>query len=311
MKKTLAVFLCILFVSPGFALGQNEKRSIQETPAVEFRAAAEKAQLDYKVKRAITSSLPTEEIRPALPVPENQWNAYEQMVQRARTRFENLSQDFPDYCCIVTMRENIDGELQEFQRAQALVRARPFSVYMKYISPDDCRGRELLYVQGSYNGRMIVTKGGLRPALAHITRAILPDSELAASKTNHKISEIGIASMMQQLIDVADLAKEFPACKISFFENAKVDKRSCTVIQIVHEPKSDRFPFYFGQIFVDNQWQIPVRFISYDWPEEGEQPQIKEEYTYTNIIPNVNSTDADFDFRNPRYEFKKDLVIPE
>lgn len=280
-----------------------------QTPRIQNRAT----QVDYRVNRPIPYSTTPQPGRPmsGMPVPAEQWQAFEQMINDAKVRFETINRQFGSYACVVTMRETIDGELQDIRRAQMIFRAKPFSVYMKYITPDDIEGREIVYVEGQYNGRMIVTKGGFRPALAHITRAVKLDSQIARSESNHSLKELGIASMMKQLLDVAYSAEQFPDCKIEFIENASIDNRACTVIQITHEPKSDVFPFYRGQVFIDNQYQVPVRFICFNWPDSSGIATIQEEFTYTNIIPNISVTDADFDYRNPRYEFKKNLVIPE
>ena len=270
-------------------------------------------QVDYRVNRPIPYSSMTKPSRPnpGLPVPEDQWQAFEEMISSAKERYLTINRQFGAYACIVTMRETVRGELQDMRRAQMIFRAEPFSVYMKYITPDDIVGREIVYVEGQNNGRIIVTKGGYRPAFAHITRAITTDSQLARSESNHSLKELGIASMMKQLLDVAHSTEQFPDCKIEFIENASIDNRACTVIQITHEPKSDVFPFYRGQVFIDNQYQVPVRFVCYNWPDSSGIATIREEFTYTNIIPNVSVTDADFDYRNPKYEFKKNLTIPE
>lgn len=269
--------------------------------------------VDYRVNRPIPHSTTPKPGTPALgmPVPIEQRQAFEQMIIAAKERYETLNRQFGSYACIVTIRETIDGELQDMRRALMIFRAEPFSVYLKYITPDDIVGREVIYVEGQYNGRMIVTKGGYRPAFARITKAIKTDSQMAQAESNHSLKELGIASMMKQLLDVAHSTDQFPACKIEFFENASIDNRSCTVIQITHEPKSKVFPFYKGQVFIDNQYQVPVRFVCYNWPDAYGNVSIREEFTYTDIIPNISVTDADFDYRNPRYSFKKDLKIPE
>lgn len=300
-RRIIAAIMSVVVTTAGASFAQTHN------------AAGKTNQVDYRVDRPIQYSTSSQSGRPSLslPVPEDQWQAFEQMVNDAKERYETINRQFGAYACVVTMRETIDGELQDMRRVQALFRAEPFSVYMKYITPDDVVGREIVYVEGRYNGRMIVTKGGFRPALAHITRAIKPDSQLARAESNHSIKEMGIASMMKQLLDVAHSAEQFPDCKIEFFENASIDNRPCTVIQISHEPKSDVFPFYRGQVFIDKQYQVPVRFICYNWPDSSGIATIREEFTYTNIIPNASVTDADFDYRNPRYEFKKNLRIPE
>ena len=303
MRKPLRVFAAIAFV----VLMTIDVSLFAQTHSILDRTN----QMDYRVNRPIPYDSKTKPMRSTLsmPVPEDQWQAFRQMIIDARERYETINRQFGSYACVVTMRETIDGELQDMRRAQMIFRAEPFSVYMKYITPDDIEGREIVFVEGQYNGRMIVTKGGFRPALAHITRAIKTDSQLARSESNHSLKELGIASMMKQLLDVAYSTEQFPDCKIEFIVNASIDNRACTVIQITHEPKSNAFPFYKGQVFIDNQYQVPVRFVCYNWPDSSGIATIREEFTYTNIIPNISVSDADFDYRNPRYGFKKDLTI--
>ena len=299
--RLIAAFISVVVTTTGASFAQTRSILDRANP------------VDYRVNRPFGNSTTPQPERQSqgFPVPADQWQAFEQMINDARFRFETINRQFGSYACIVTMRETVGGKLQDMRRAQMIFRAEPFSVYMKYITPDDIVGREIVYIEGQYNGRIIVTKGGFRPALAHITRAIKPDSQLARSESNHSLKELGIASMMKQLLDVAHSAEQFPDCKIEFFENASIDNRACTVIQITHEPKSDVFPFYKGQVFIDNQYQIPVRFVCYNWPDMSGIATIREEFTYTNIIPNISVTDADFDYRNPKYEFKKSLTIPE
>jgi hypothetical protein len=49
---------------------------------------------------------------------------------------------------------------------------------------------------------------------------------------------------------------------------------------------------------------IPIRYVAYDWPaREGAKPEVLEEYNYLDLKVNVGLTDADFDPRNPSYNF--------
>ncbi len=73
-----------------------------------------------------------------------------------------------------------------------------------------------------------------------------------------------------------------------------------------HPPGPARnFLFHVAQIYVDDELNLPIRYEAYDWPaEEGGKPQLTEEYTYLNLKLNNGFTDADFDIRNPNYQFK-------
>lgn len=240
----------------------------------------------------------------------NQNSELRRLIDRAKIRFSKMNSDFRDYRCVVTMQENIGGELKDPRRAKLLVRSEPFSVYMKYISPDEIENREVIYVDGKYNNRLISNKGGKRPVMAQLTRALEIDCPLAMKESDHQITEIGMGGIMEQLLDVADIALSMPEIEIGFIQGASVDGRPCTVIEIRHETKTPDFPFYFARVFVDDQWEIPVRFVCYDWPtkEDPNNLELLEEFTYTQIEMNVDAQDEDFDYLNPSYGFfKKEL----
>ena len=53
--------------------------------------------------------------------------------------------------------------------------------------------------------------------------------------------------------------------------------------------------FHLADLFIDNELQIPVRYVSYGWPARaGEEPPINEEYNYIDTQLNVGLTGADF-----------------
>jgi hypothetical protein len=55
------------------------------------------------------------------------------------------------------------------------------------------------------------------------------------------------------------------------------------------------FPLSLAQIYIDNELELPVRFVAYDWPEKpGDQPLLLEDYSCCNLELNVNLTDDDF-----------------
>ncbi len=96
---------------------------------------------------------------------------------------------------------------------------------------------------------------------------------------------------------------------MKFYQNAKIktgkETRNVTVIQVVHPVPRKNFRFHKALVYVDTELNMPVRYESYDWPDRaGGQPQLLEEYTYTDIKLNNNFTDIDFDTNNPQYNFR-------
>ncbi len=90
-----------------------------------------------------------------------------------------------------------------------------------------------------------------------------------------------------------------------------IDGRSCERIDVIHPEKrvlldgvSVEHEFFMARIWFDKEKFIPLKYASYAWPlEEGGEPLLEEEYTYTDLKLNVGLNDEDFDTNNPDYRF--------
>jgi negative regulator of sigma E activity len=97
---------------------------------------------------------------------------------------------------------------------------------------------------------------------------------------------------------------------VKYFTRAAVNKRPCTVIQVVHPTPRDVFRFHLARVFVDNELKLPIRYESYDWPREPSgEPRLIEEYTYLDLKLNNGFTDEDFSTRNTAYQFRQSAAV--
>ncbi len=87
---------------------------------------------------------------------------------------------------------------------------------------------------------------------------------------------------------------------------AQVDGRACTCLQLRHSAPRRDVEFHVVRLFIDDEWQLPVRSEGYAFPmRAGESPRLAAEYTFLRIKWNAGLRDADFDPRNSAYEFKR------
>ncbi len=207
-----------------------------------------------------------------------------------------------DYSCTFVKRERINGELNEPEYAYLKVRHQPFSVYMYFVGPKKIKGREVLYVEGKNDGKLIAHEGG---GILPITVRLKPDSFLAMRGNRYPITHLGIKNLAEKLVERANQDKELGApVEVKFFKGAKIDKRSVTCIQVTHPERHPKHTFYQARVFVDDELHVPIRYEAYDWPaEKGGKPQLIEEYTYLKLDVNKGYTDEDFDEDNPNYGF--------
>jgi hypothetical protein len=218
-------------------------------------------------------------------------------AERERPKIAKIA----DYTAIVTKQENVNGEVQNAQVMEVKVRHNPFSVYLKFRYPKELNGQEAIYVKGQNDDKLLGHGVGLQKAFG--TQKIPPNGFIAMRGNKYPITEMGILNLVDRLLDVGYKDSKFGECDVKYYENVKVDERPCTLIQVTHPVPRKNFIFHIARIFVDNELQIPVRYDSFSWAEEGKEPVLIEAYNYRNIKLNVGLSDLDFDHRNPAYGY--------
>lgn len=210
-----------------------------------------------------------------------------------------------DYQARMVKRERIGGELSEYESMFIKIRHKPFSVYMYFLSPEEKKGQEVIYVEGENNGKMQAHGVGFQKMFG--TLSLDPTGQIAMRGNRYPITEIGILTMVRRLIEVGEQDIKYGECEVKFYPGARIEDRVCTCIQVVHPKPRKNFRFHIARIYVDDELNLPIRYESYGWPEkQGEKPPLLEEYTYLNLKLNNGFTDADFDVRNPNYQFNVD-----
>ena len=241
-----------------------------------------------------------------LPLPTEHEHPLAPTIRFAEERCEFIRKNIRDYSCRLIKRERIDGELQDYQFLQMKVRcelvgdenvAQPMAVFMRYLGPDSLKDRRVLYVDGQRNGQMLVRKGGraLRTLVVHIN----PDSNAARRESKYSVTEVGFDRIVARLILMAqnDIKHDPQAenTEVSYHTNAKIGQRMCTHIKVDHPRPALGLEFHQASLFIDNELLVPTRLVVHGWPaNEGEEPPLLEEYTYTDLQLNIGLTDADF-----------------
>lgn len=218
-------------------------------------------------------------------------------AQQGLPAIENLQ----DYSAILVRRERIRGKLSGYEYLSIKVRHEPFSVYAYFQAPAAVMGQEVIYVAGRNQGDLLAHK-----ARMPTTVSLHPDGLIAMNGRHYPLTEIGLVNLVRRLVEVGQQDLNYGECEVKYFSNAKVDKRLCTVIQVVHPMPRDVFRYHLVRVFVDVELMVPIHYESHDWPREaGGQPELIEEYTYRDLKLNNGFTDEDFSTQNPEYHFRQ------
>ncbi len=238
-------------------------------------------------------------------------------MKKAKKCLQHIDREIKDYTCTLVKRERIDGRLS--RHAFAFVKLRhqqirdgavvtPFSVYMRFSGPADIRGREVIFVDGWNKGKLIARNGGGN--FGYVTVAISPLSRLAMVDNHYPVTEMGIRNLVERLVEIGEEELQHGEIEVKYYRGAKIDDRVCTAIEVTHPVRRPHFRYHIARIFIDDELQLPIRYASYDWPEEvGGKPRLIEEYTYLDLNLNAGLTDSDFDYKNDEYKFEKDVEI--
>jgi outer membrane lipoprotein-sorting protein len=237
-------------------------------------------------------------------------------VKRARAALAGM-ESIKDYSAVMVKQVRMDdGKLRDMEFLHAKIRHEPLSVYLRFLAPQELRDREVIYVEGQNDGNLLAHESPNRKGVIGLlsrtplvgTTSLAPDSTLAMVGNRYPITEIGILNLTLKLIEVGeqDMQHDPSTADAKYYPNAKVEDRECEAFVFVHPERGNGFTFHRAEIFIDKKLNLPIRYVSYDWPESpGETPPLIESYTYTRLKLNVGLTDEDFDTKNPKYKFPK------
>lgn len=239
-------------------------------------------------------------------------HALDPALEIAENGLKHIQKDIVDYTCTMVKRERIAGKLLDEEYIYAKIRNRkldgdkvktPLAIYMYFLKPEETKGREVLFVEGENGGKICAHEGsGLIGKLPSVW--LLPNSPLAMKNNRYPITEAGIENLVVRLLEKGNRDRKRDECQVEFRKNAQINKRKCTVLRVIHPVEREYFDFHIAEVFIDDEYNVPVRYAAYTWPTApGEKPVLQEEYTYMQLKLNVGLTATDFDHKNPDYGF--------
>jgi hypothetical protein len=217
------------------------------------------------------------------------------IARSCRDELSNLN----DYEAMLSKWDIVDG-VGYGHTMRMKFRTEPMSVYLRFETPH--AGREVIYVEGRNDGNLLAHESGIKSIVG--TVALAPDSPRALSESNHPITHIGIANLLEGVIRQWEAETKLPEVQVLYYENAKLRGMECRVVEVTHPRPGRDVQYHRTRLYFDKKSGLPVRLEQFGFPDRpGEKPPLLEQYTYWDVRPNVGLTDMDFDVRNPAYGF--------
>ena len=231
-------------------------------------------------------------------------------IKIAHASLDRMHESISDYTCTLIKQERIKGELMPTEHIHTEVRnekvangavVQPFSVYLRFLKPDDISGRQVIYVKDA-NKDKIVAREAKGPERFFGWVWLKPDGVLAMRGQRYPITDIGIENLLTKLIErgTRDRKNDPKALltDVRFIKGAKINGRQCTVLEVTHPEKKPWFDFNVARVFMDDELQVPIRYAAYSWPTRpGGKMVLEEAYTYLNIKPNASLKDEAFNHK--------------
>lgn len=219
-------------------------------------------------------------------------------VDRAEASLQAIS-TVKDYSAVLFKTEMIQNKLVSHNMVTK-IRHEPFSVYLKYEQP--YAGREVIYVDGQNKGKLLAHDTGLRSLAGTVT--LLPTSKEALAENRYPITQAGMTKMLEIVIAQWKSEAQYQEVQVREVEGLKLSEERCVMLESVHPQPREHFKFHKTRLYLHADTKFPIRVEQYLWPESaGGEPILVEEYTFTQIKPNLGLTDMDFNKANPAYQF--------
>jgi len=169
-----------------------------------------------------------------------------------------------DYSGHFVRQERVRGKLMPEQTAELRVKAKPRSISLKFIGPNELLGHELVYVTGRHAEMIRVRPAGNFDAKAFMT-ANATDPR-AMVDTRHPITEIGIGAAIDHLEKMTTIERRLRNPMSVSMADFNFVKRPVIRYEIFTErPHALRYA-YRTVVYVDKETKLPVRIEAYDQP---------------------------------------------
>ncbi|AMV33445.1 hypothetical protein VN12_15065 [Pirellula sp. SH-Sr6A] len=244
-------------------------------------------------------------------------HALDEVLELARTALARHREKHHDYTANLIKTERIGKNLAPTTKMSMKLRYRELipernlrgvDVYFRFLEPKAQAGREVIYAPNKYNGMLKAHESGL---LGLLTVELSPNSQLAMRGNRYPITEVGIEKLIIKLVEKGERDRLRGECEVRRSVDQQVEGRPCELIEVIHPERrfmqngrAEDHEFYKAKIWFDQDELVPIKYASYLWPrEEGGDPLLEEEYTYSELQFNVGLSDLDFDIENPDYRF--------
>jgi Protein of unknown function (DUF1571) len=198
-------------------------------------------------------------------------------------------------------QEVVDGRLRP--REEVLLKfQRPGLLYLRWVSGPPA-GREILFVPGQHENRMLVSEPGLLTSL--VTIALAPDSPRVFEESRHAVTDIGVGRLVELILDNTRRAAAAGELHVRDLGAVTGPERPGRRIEVVLPRRPERgYYCHRLDLLVATGSGLPLRAIIHDWHD-----RMVADYAYLDLTVNPALAPIDFDAANPAYKFRSWKIV--
>ncbi|WP_175517258.1 DUF1571 domain-containing protein [Planctomicrobium piriforme] len=210
--------------------------------------------------------------------------------------------DVKDYSATFHKKEFVGRKLIATSMSLKL-RESPFSVYLKFIDPHG--GREVIFIEGKNENNLLVHDTGFASLAG--TLSLDPKGSYAMDENRYPVTNIGLRHLVTKVIEtwLGDVKEE--GITVQQHDGVALDGLTCKTYEVVHRKQHAQSKYQLSRLYVDEATGYPVRVQAYAFSAKrepmGSTGTLVEDYYYSKMVTNIGLTDADFDVKNPKYDF--------
>jgi hypothetical protein len=199
-----------------------------------------------------------------------------------------------DYTCTLMSQENVRGKMHEQNVISLKVKTQPFSIHMRWLSPRESQGQEVIFVLGKNNNKMRVKSNHIGKNLIGFM-SIDPNDPRVLEHSRHNITEAGIGNMIERTIGQWEVERRAGKTQVRMADFS-FDQHECHRIETIRMDRNNESYCHRSVIFLEKTSKMPIRLENYDWPRAGGPPEgeLLEVFSYVNLRWNVGLKDEEF-----------------
>ncbi len=166
-------------------------------------------------------------------------SSMDEVLQIAREALVHMYQNVDDYTATLVQQETTGGKLGEAHQMSMKVHCRhrgasrdesePFRVYLRFERPASVAGREVIYAEDMYDGKLVVHEAGL---LGLLTVHLDPTGMVAMRGQRYPIYEIGLTNLVKKLIEKGEEDRTNPNVSVTITRDWELDGQRCDLIEV-------------------------------------------------------------------------------